>query len=178
MKRLIFSVLCTVFLLLSSFTQAQTNAFTYASDWDQNLYSTNSSGARVVTGKHIKLTFTMDSLGVVLLSKVIDLSEFAGNDFGAYPITFRFKTVSTYDSSKTRIRLLGCFQSVTDTALAIDTIRHWGGGDATTADQVETDSTGTLTLNSKFVSQVRIAVECLRADVNTGYLDLYIRKQE
>lgn len=176
MRKLFVSLM---FLFLAVTVFPQTNAFTYASDWDQNLYSTNSSGARVVTGKHIKLTFTMDSLGVVLLSKVIDLSEFAGTNFETYPITFRFKTVSTYDSSATRIRVLACFQSATDTALAIDTIRHWNNGVSyVTADQVETDSTGTLTFNGKFASQVRIAIECLRNDVNSGYLDLYIRKQE
>ena len=174
MRKLFVSLM---FLFLAVTVLPQTNAFTYASDWDQNLYSTNSSGARVVTGKHIKLTFTMDSLGVILLSKVIDLSEFAGTNFETYPITFRFKTVSTYDSSITRIRLMGCLQSVTDT-IAIDTIRHWGGASYVTADQVETDSLGTLTLNSQFVSQVRIAINCMRADVNSGYLDLYIRKQE
>ena len=165
---LFFSML----FLLTILSFAQTNAWvTYS---DNNIR--NSQGD--VVEKHVKATFTMDSLGVILLSKVIDLTDFANVNFETYPITFRFKTVSTYDSSATRIRALACFQSATDTAaLAIDTIRHWNNGvNYTTADQIETDSTGILTFNSKFVPQIRIAIQALRADVNSGYLDLVFRK--
>ena len=169
MRKLFVSLM---FLFLAVTVLPQTNAWV---TWKDNNIR-NSQGD--IVEKHVKATFTMDSLGVILLSPVIDLQDFAGTNFGTYPITFRFKTVSTYDSSKTRIRVLGCFQSPTDTAFAIDTIRHWGGGDATTADQVETDSIGTLTFNDKFVPQVRIAINCLRSDVNSGYLDLVFRKQE
>lgn len=175
MRKLFVSLM---FLFLSVTVLSQTNAITYGSNWDENLYSNTG----VVTGKHIKFTFTLDSLGVVLLSKVIDLSDFAGTDFYTYPITFRFKTntVSTAnDTSVTTIRLLGLGQSATDTIAVLDTLRDWGGNAAGTVTNKQVrgvDSVGTLTLNGKFTNQVRLAIQGLRRDTGTSYLDLYIRK--
>jgi hypothetical protein len=168
--KLIKSLLIAAIILLSIPINAQTNAFTSWSDLDLK----DANGKMV--GKHIKATFTMDSLGTVLLSKTIDLSGFLDVDMYTYPATFRFKTVSTYDSSNTQIRLLATYRSPTDTVFAIDTLRAYGLS-GVTATQVETDSVGTLTFNGIVAPAVRIAVECLRSDVNTGYLDIVFRKE-
>lgn len=168
-------------VLLSVTALPQTNAITSGTYVDQDLYTLSSDGRKIVTGKHVKFTFTLDSLGVVLLSPVIDLSAFAGTDFYTYPITFRFQTnrVSTAnDTSVTCIRLLGLGRSATDTLVA-DTLRDWGGNGAGTVTNKQTrgtDSLGVLTLNGKYFDQVRVALQGIRRDTGTSYLDLYIRR--
>jgi len=151
--------------------KSQTNAWTTFTQ--TNILDFN----RNVVGKHIKATFTMDSLGVVLLSEPIDLADFVNVDMETYPATFRFKTVSTYDSSSTQIRLLAYYQgsAAGDSVFAIDTLRDWGAT-GVTAGQVETDSLGQLTFNKLTAPKVRVAVGCLRSDVNSGTLDIIFRK--
>jgi hypothetical protein len=174
---LFFSML----LLLATISFAQTNTW-IAGSWHNTILK-NAQGE--TTGLHVYGQFRLDSLGVVLLSPTIDLSEFVGVDMTTTPAVFRVNihsTATAADTALTRIRVLSCFgNSSTDTNTVLDTLRNlWTT--TSTATTVPTgcvhavDTTGTLTFNGKIAPMVRLSLQALRRDVGTSYIDVVFRK--
>lgn len=177
--------LMALMFILSAFVFAQTNTWVTWKDTDLK----NNRGE--ITGKHISATFKLDSLGVVLLSPVIQMDEFIGVDFTANPVYFRFKTypkTGANDTAVTRFRVLGCLQNATDTAIVLDTIRNgWLGAGAATVTATEVrsvDSVGYLTFSTngvhatggRMTPMIRVSLQAIRRDVGLSYLDLIIKK--
>ena len=112
----------------------------------------------------VGVTFTADSNDTAFYTVPFSVPKFNVSYTATLPITFWFKLVGTYGTPSTTLILQGVYNG--SNYVNLDTLRNQAVA------QIETDSTGVLTMNAKFAPAYRLLIKTKTADVNTGNLEL------
>lgn len=112
----------------------------------------------------VETTFTADSNATAFYTSPFSVPKF-DLVYSTTPVLFHIKQTGTYGKPNCLYVLQGYFGS---SWINIDTLR------ASSANQTESDTLGTMNLNSKFAPAYRVQItNAAASDINAGVMELY-----